>query len=113
MTTTITTNTNWSDRLPNYFDNLCSGPMNLNLCNNYLWIPTPNHPSIKKVIFHDPATIIFWSDGTKTVVKAKNEKFDPEKGLAMAIAKKVYGNKGNYFNEIKKWTEPYYEEKEE
>lgn len=25
----------------------------------------------------------------------------------MAIAKKAMGNKGNYFNQIKKWTEPY------
>ena len=59
---------------------------------------------IDRVIFNDPATIVFWKDGSKTVVKAENEIFDPEKGLAMAIAKKVYGNQGNYFNEIKKWT---------
>lgn len=58
---------------------------------------------IKKVIFNDPATIVFWTDGSKTVVKASNEEFDPEKGLAMAIAKKALGNEGNYFNEIKKW----------
>ena len=65
---------------------------------------------IEKVIFNDPATIIFWSDGTKTVVKCANEEFDKEKGLAMAICKKVLGNKGNYFNEFHKWIE---EEKEE
>lgn len=53
----------------------------------------------------DPATIVFWADGTKTVVKALYEKFDPEKGLAMAIAKKALGNRGNYFNRIKVWTE--------
>lgn len=64
-------------------------------------------PAIEKVIFNAPATIVLWKDGTKTVVKAENEWFDPEKGLAMAIAKKAMGNKGNYFNEIKKWTEPY------
>lgn len=46
---------------------------------------------IKKVIFNDPATIVFWSDGDKTIVKAYNEKFDPEKGLSMAIAKRVLG----------------------
>lgn len=60
-------------------------------------------PPIKKVIFNDPATIVIWADDTKTVVKASNESFDPEKGLAMAISKKVLGNKGNYFNEFKKW----------
>lgn len=62
-----------------------------------------NNPSIKNVIFNDPATIVFWDDGTKTVVKAENEPFDPEKGLAMAIAKKSLGNKGDYYNEFKKW----------
>lgn len=43
---------------------------------------------IKKVIFNDPATIVFWKDGTKTVVKCQEgTKFDPEKGLAMAICR--------------------------
>ena len=60
-------------------------------------------PEIVKVIFNDPATIVFWSDGTKTVVKADGEKFDPEKGLAMAISKKFLGNKGNYYREFEKW----------
>ena len=29
--------------------------------------------------------------------------FDPEKGLAMAIAKKVLGNKGNYYDVFREW----------
>lgn len=61
-------------------------------------------PEIKDVMFNGMATIVFWADNTKTVVKAIGETFDPEKGLAMAIAKKALGNKGNYFNKIKKWT---------
>lgn len=64
-------------------------------------------PEIQRVIFNDPATIVFWSDGTKTVVKKqkddKKKKFDKEKGLAMAIAKKALGNQGNYFETFKKW----------
>ena len=59
--------------------------------------------AIKKVIFNAPATIVFWDDGTKTVVKCENEKYDPEKGLAMAVAKKALGNQGNYYNQFKKW----------
>lgn len=60
---------------------------------------------IKKVIFNDPATIVLWEDGTKTVVKCgENEDFDPEKGLSMAFTKKVLGNKGHYFETVKKWT---------
>ena len=43
---------------------------------------------IKKVIFNDPATIVFWKNGTKTVVKCQEgAMFDPEKGLAMAISR--------------------------
>ena len=61
-------------------------------------------PEIKNVIFNDPATIVFWDDGTKTVVKCQpGDSFDPEKGLAMAIVKKAYGNKGSYCNKLKKW----------
>ena len=59
--------------------------------------------NIKKVIFNNPATIVFWSDGSKTVVKAHLDNYDPEKGLAMAIAKKSLGNEGNYYNVFKKW----------
>lgn len=70
-------------------------------------------PKIKNVIFNEPATIVFWADNTKTVVKCQEgDEFDPEKGLTMAITKKIFGNKGNYCNEIKKWTEPYYEKME-
>ena len=65
-------------------------------------------PKIKNLIFNPPATIVFWTGGTKTVVKCQNhEEFDPEKGLAMAFFKKMHGNKGHYFEEIKKWTEGY------
>lgn len=67
-----------------------------------------NIVKIKNVIFNPPATIVFWTDGTKTVVKTQNgEEFDPEKGLTMAYFKKMHGNKGHYFEEIKKWTEKY------
>lgn len=59
---------------------------------------------IEKVIFNDPATIVLWKDGTKTIVKCGDEDaYDPEKGLAMAIAKKALGNQGNYYEVFKKW----------
>ena len=63
---------------------------------------------IEKVVFNDPATIVIWKDNTKTVVKCQEgDEFDPEKGLAMAIAKKALGNKSNFNNTIKKWTNTY------
>ena len=62
--------------------------------------------SIKNVIFAPPATIVYWSDGSKTVVKcSEKDVFDPEKGLAMAIAKRCGGNKGSYYREIQNWVE--------
>ena len=70
---------------------------------NSMW----KRAKIKNVIFNDTATIVFWSDGTKTVVKCgKNDIYDPEKVLAMAVAKKYLGtNKShsNYMDEFKKW----------
>ena len=60
--------------------------------------------TIKKVIFNNPATIILWADGSKTVVMCgKRDTYDPEKGMAMAIARKALGNKGNYYNTFEKW----------
>ena len=61
---------------------------------------------IKKVIFSGDRTVVLWNDGDKTIVKASNEEFDKEKGLAMAIAKKALGtnkNKSNYYDVFKKW----------
>ena len=60
---------------------------------------------IRKVIFNDPATIVLWSDGTKTVVKCGPEDtFDMEKGLAMAIVKKMAGNDNRFHKVFKQYT---------
>ena len=62
-----------------------------------------NIPEVKKVIFNDPATIVYWKDGTKTVVKCQNgDDFDSEKGFAMAFLKKCWGNKGNFNDNLRK-----------
>lgn len=59
---------------------------------------------IEDVIFNDPATIIKWSDGTKTVVKCQEgDTYDAEKGMALCICKKLCGNKGNYNEVFKSW----------
>lgn len=60
-------------------------------------------PKIVNVIFNNPATIVEWGDGTKTVVKIHNEEFDEEKGLSMAITKKALGNKRNYYDYFSRW----------
>lgn len=76
------------------------------IVNHKFDIPTDRNrlPYIKQVIFHDPATIVYWTDGTRTVVKCQDgDIYDPEKGLAMAISKKALGNKGNYCEVFKQW----------
>lgn len=61
-------------------------------------------PEIERVIFNYPATIVIWKDDTKTVVKcSEKDQYDEETGLALCIAKKALGNKGNWYNEFKKW----------
>lgn len=60
--------------------------------------------SIKNVYFNDPVTVVMWNDGTKTIVRcSENDFYDPEKGLAMAIIKKVYGNDNKFHKIFKKW----------
>lgn len=80
---------------------------------------------IEKVLFQNPATIVFWSDGTKTVVNCmdnveikkkvvdgkevtirkpkKADTYSEEAGLAMAIVKKWAGNNGNYNNILREF----------
>lgn len=66
------------------------------------------NPTIKRVVFNDPATVVMWSDGTKTVVKCQpGDEYSRETGLAMCIAKKFFGNKGNFNEVFKKFIEDY------
>ena len=59
---------------------------------------------IERVIFNNPATIVFWLDGTKTIVKCQNdEPFDKEKGVALCFMKKLLGNKSSFNNVFKEF----------
>ena len=73
---------------------------------NAVFYPTSgNVIRIKDVRFSPPATIVFWSDNTKTVVKAQSgELYDAEKGLLACIVKRITGNTGAYNEILKKWT---------
>lgn len=54
---------------------------------------TDNPFGIDHVIFNGPATIVFWLDGSKTVVKcADDEIYNERTAIMWAIMKKVYGN---------------------
>lgn len=61
---------------------------------------------LERVIFNDPATIAFWSDGTKTVVKCQgDDKYDARMGILLCtLKKKVFGNETRPFNDfLKDW----------
>lgn len=52
-----------------------------------------------RAVFNGPATILFWPDGTKTVVKCQDgDPYDKEKGVAMAMLKKYLG--GGRYNDV-------------
>ncbi len=62
-------------------------------------------PIPDRVIYNDPATIIIWKDGSKTVVKCmEGDEYDPEKGFAMAYLKKVLGK--DYGATLRKYVKP-------
>ena len=59
-------------------------------------------PGIKKVIFNDPATIVLWGDGTKTVVKcSEGDTYSKWAGLAFCICKKLMGD--DFHKAFKYW----------
>lgn len=46
----------------------------------------------RKWVINGPATILFWQDGTKTIVKCnKDDEFDAQKGYLMAFFEKITG----------------------
>lgn len=60
--------------------------------------------AVKKIIYNPPATIVFWEDGSKTVVKcSKDDEYSPYFGFLAALAKKVYGNPSRVRKIIDKW----------
>ena len=63
-------------------------------------------PVVKRIIFHDPATIVFWQDGTKTVVKCmEGEPYSKYYGFVCALAKKIYGSNAKITKLIKQFSE--------
>lgn len=60
---------------------------------------------VDRAIFSPPAIIVYWSDGTKTVVKCDpDDIYSKEAGVALCFMKKALGNKGNYNQVLKRLT---------
>jgi hypothetical protein len=55
-------------------------------------------PAIKRIVFNDPSTCVWFTDGTKVVVKTSaNDKYDKEVGLIYALVKRIYGKYSDSF----------------
>lgn len=61
----------------------------------------------EQVIFHPPATIVYWADGNKTVVRCDNDEFSEEFGFAMACVRKLYGSRNNFKAQFKNAQRPH------
>lgn len=60
----------------------------------------------ERVIFNEPATIVYWNDGTKTVVMCDPmDTYNKEAGLAMCFMKKMCGSSRTFNDTLRKWTE--------
>lgn len=58
---------------------------------------------IKEVLYNNPATIVFWSDNTKTVAKcAEGDTYSAETGLVICILKKLVGS-AKLYNILDDW----------
>lgn len=66
----------------------------------------------KEVIFAPPATIVYWQDGSRTVVKCSEEdEFSEEMGFVLCFMKKMFGNTGkfnDYINDALAGAKRYY-----
>lgn len=65
-----------------------------------------NNIKVQKVIYNDPATIVYFTDGSRTVVKRhKDDEFDEQTGLLMCIAKRFLGD--DFHKTLKKHVKDY------
>lgn len=81
-------------------DKMTFGGKFLKLTRNYVDVcgdeyleTTIDNIYITKVYYNNPATIVFWSDGTKTVTKCHgSDVYSPETGLTICCLKKLIGS---------------------
>jgi len=65
--------------------------------------PPENQYVPKQITYSGKTTIVFWQDGTKTIVKcAENEEFVPEIGVAEAIAEKIFGSRNQFLKAVRR-----------
>lgn len=74
------------DRKPKYFN--FAGGFNVAYPDGFF-----DNFYIERVIYNNPATVVFWSDGTKTISKIHGgDAYSPEVGLILCVLKKIHGS---------------------
>lgn len=69
---------------------------------NIMGLPNYNYPKIDKIIYNmknpdKPATIVYWTDFTKTVVMCNDkDTFTKEMGVAMCFIRKMMPNRSEF-----------------
>lgn len=70
-------------------------------------------PNPTKIIYNPPATIVFWTDGTKTVVKCcEEDEYNEYYGFLCALGKKIFGTNRHLKKMIDEKAERHYIEDE-
>lgn len=63
---------------------------------------TVSRIGVTRIVEDGPATIVFWADGTKTVLKkSKDDAYDPEKAVMYALLFKIFGDCNSHTEIIK------------
>ena len=71
-------------------------------------------PEIKRITFDNPTTVVFWNDGSKTIVQCSaNDDFDKEYGVTMCFMKKIFGTRSEFMRQVEKGGTKKYQNKKE
>ena len=92
-----------SNELENMFTSVITHWKDLSGCTHSIGEASKGNvvPTIERVIFNPPYTIIIWEDKIKTIVKTdENDVFGEEVGFAMAVLKRLYGSRSAYLKMI-------------
>lgn len=77
------------------YEEACAEDLGIESLNSYEEDDPPfwGIPDVRRIVFSGPATIVFWEDNTKTIVKCmEGEKFERYAGFAAACMKKMFGS---------------------
>lgn len=70
--------------------------------------------NVEKVIFNNNATIVYFNDNTKTVVKRQEgDVWSKEVGLMAAFSKKLFGNDNTFNKIVNRYCSEYYNDNED